>query len=223
MPESTSDSSLHLGDLILVPALITLGVTFLRLGGELAHWSPRFFGTSPGGGLAIVGITWLPILLGPYFAIKLTKSGHGASGVWKTFGLALLGIVIMIAGGVVGFGPHPKPPGREVLGILLMLLGPSLVTLGWPALFRALVAYGYAARIPVAIIMFFALRGHWGTHYDALPPGYSGPTSFFGKYMMVAFLPQMVLWPAYTVAIGALFGSIVTGLVYRGKTPPATA
>ncbi|HXW12963.1 MAG TPA: hypothetical protein VEN79_00510 [Terriglobia bacterium] len=223
MPESTSDSSLDIRGLILVPALITLGITLLRLGGELAHWSPLFFSPAPGGGAAIVGISWLPIVFGPYFAVKLTRLGHGTSGVWKTFGLSLLGLAIMIVGGYIGFGPQVKFPGREILGILLMVLGPTLVTLSWPALFRVLVAYGYAARIPVAIVMFFAIRGHWGTHYDVLPPNYSGPTSFFGEYMMIAFLPQMVLWIAFTVVVGALFGSVVTALAFRGKTAPATS
>jgi len=223
MPESTSDSPLDIRGLILVPAVITLGITLLRLAGEMAHWSPRFFSAAPGGGGALVGISWLPFLLGPYFAVKLARSGHGASGVWKTFGLSLLGIAIMMAGLAIGFAPQLMFPGREVLGILLVVLGPTLVTLGWPALFKTLVAYGYAARIPVAILMFFALRGHWGTHYDAFPPNYSGPTSFFGQYMRFAFLPQMVTWIAFTVLVGALVGSIVTALAFRGKTTPVTS
>jgi hypothetical protein len=70
--------------------------------------------------------------------------------------------------------------------------------------------------------MLLAIHGHWRTHYDVLPPNYSGPTSFFGEYMMIAFLPQMVLWIAFTVLVGALFGSIVTALAFRGKTAPAT-
>ena len=223
MPESTSDSSLNIRGLILVPAVITLGITLLRMAGELAHWSPRFFSADPGGGGAVVGISWLPFLFGPYFAVKLVRSGHGASSVWKTFGLSLLGVVIMVAGGFVGFAPQIKFPGREILGILLVVLGPTLVTLGWPDLFKVLVAYGYAARIPVVILMFFALRGHWGTHYDALPPNYSGPTSFFGQYMFIAFLPQMVIWIAFTVLVGTLVGTLVTGLMFRGKTSPVAA
>jgi ABC-type transport system involved in cytochrome bd biosynthesis fused ATPase/permease subunit len=34
---------LPLRSLILVPAIITLAVTLLRLGGELLRWSPTFF------------------------------------------------------------------------------------------------------------------------------------------------------------------------------------
>ena len=168
MPESTSDSSLNIRGLILVPALITLGITLLRLAGELAHWSPRFFSPAPGGGVAIVGISWLPLLLR---AVLCREAG--TLGAWRLQRLEnLRPIPARIAsswssGMFVGFAPQVKFPGREILGILLIVLGPTLVTLGWPALFKTLVAYGYAARIPVAIVMFFALRGHWGTHYDA--------------------------------------------------------
>lgn len=222
MADFTSDSSLNIRGLIVVPAAITLGITLLRLAGELAHWSPRFFSPAPGGGMAVVGISWLPFFFGPYFALRLVWAGHGASNVWKTFGLALAGLVIMIAGGFVGFGPQVKFPGREILGILLMVLGPTLITLGWPALFKVLVAYGYAARIPVAIIMFFAIHGRWGTHYDVVPPNYSGPTSFLGKYMLIAFLPQMVIWIAFTVLVGSLVGTIVAALAGHGKATPVT-
>lgn len=223
MSEPASGSKLSIGGLILVPALITLAITMMRLAGELQHLSPRFFSAAPGGGGAIVGISWLPFLFGPYFAVKLARSGQGACGVWKTFGLSLLGLAIMVAGGFVGFAPQFKFPGREIVGMLLMVLGPTLITLGWPALFKVLVAYGYAARIPVAIVMFFAIRGHWGTHYDALPANYSGPTSFIGQYMMIAFLPQMVIWIAFTVLVGTLVGAPLAALVCRGKSTPAAS
>ena len=213
MSEPASGSKLSIGGLILVPALITLAITMMRLVGELQHLSPRFFSAAPGGGGAIVGISWLPFLFGPYFAVKLARSGQGASGVWKTFGLSLLGFALMIVGGFIGFSPQFKFPGREILGILLMVVGPTLVTLGWPALFKVLVAYGYAARIPVAILMFFALRGHWGTHYDVLPPNYAGPTAFFGQYMFIAFLPQMVIWIAFTVLVGTIVATSVAIIV----------
>jgi hypothetical protein len=60
--------------LILVPSLITLGVTILRVVGELRDWSPLFFGKEAGGGGAIVGISWLPIFFGIYFALKLGEA-----------------------------------------------------------------------------------------------------------------------------------------------------
>ena len=149
MTETTSDSSFDIRGLILVPAVITLVITCLRLAGELGHWSHILFNTAAGGGMAIIGISWLPFIFGPYFAVKLVHAGHGPSSAWKTFGLTALGFVILIAGGVIGFAPQIKFPGKVILGILLMLLGPALVMFGWPDLFKTLVAYGYAARIPV--------------------------------------------------------------------------
>jgi ABC-type multidrug transport system permease subunit len=50
---------------------------------------------------------------------------------------------------------------------------------------------------------------------------YFGTASFIGKFMMVAFLPQMVIWIAFTVLVGTFVGTIVTALVCRGKTAPA--
>ena len=63
--------------LVLWPAVITLGITLLRLFGELQGWAPALFNRAAGGGFALIGISWLPILLGPYFALKLAKSGKG--------------------------------------------------------------------------------------------------------------------------------------------------
>ncbi len=53
--------------LILVPALITFGVTILRLSLELAGI------VNPAGGVSgsLVGIAWLPLVFGPYFALQI--------------------------------------------------------------------------------------------------------------------------------------------------------
>jgi len=210
MPESKSDASLDVRGLVLVPAVLTLGITLLRLAGELAHWSHRLFNPAAGGGGAIVGISWLPFIFGPYFALKLTRSGKGAASLGKAFGSLGLGIVLFILGGFVAF--RLRFPGKEFIEYLLMALAASMVNWGWPALFKVLIAYGYAARIPVAILMFFAIRGHWGTHYDALPPGYSSPGSFSAAYWEIAFLPQMIFWPVMTVLVGTLLGLLVVSV-----------
>jgi hypothetical protein len=213
-------SSLRISRLIFMPAIVTLGITFLRLGGELAHWSPRFFNTAPGGGGALVGISWLPFLFGPYFAVKLAKDGQGAESIWKAFGLSALGIVIAFGGGFLGFAPQINFPMRQILGMLLIILGPSLLMVGWPALFKTLIAYAYAARIPVVLIMFFAIRGQWGTHYDAVPPRYAGPESLLAKYFFIGVVPQMLLWIAFTILVGAFVGCLVTAFAVRRAPAP---
>ncbi len=124
---------------------------------------------------------------------------------------------------MLAFGPKPQFPGKILVGLLLMVAGGAVQFSPWPALAKTLVAYGYAARIPVAIVMFFAIRGNWGTHYDALPPGYSGPTTLWGKYFAIGLVPQLVFWVAFTVVVGSLFGTIVTAIARRGKLATQTA
>jgi len=45
-----ADENLNVSKLVLIPALITLGVTVLRLVGELNHWNPSLFNRAAGGG-----------------------------------------------------------------------------------------------------------------------------------------------------------------------------
>ena len=63
-------------DLVLVPAIVTLAVTVLRLVGELQQWSPRLFSRAGGGGAALVGISWLPLIFGVYFAARPKRFGR---------------------------------------------------------------------------------------------------------------------------------------------------
>src|SRR5262249_59713952 len=64
---SGENSKVNILQLILVPSIITLAITILRLVGELQHWAPRFFDRTAGGGGAIVGINSLPFLFGGVF------------------------------------------------------------------------------------------------------------------------------------------------------------
>src|SRR5262249_7717481 len=72
------------GRLVLEPALIALGVTLLRLAGELGHWSERWFSTETGsivprGTSWVFGITWLAAPFGIYFAARLARAGEAAA------------------------------------------------------------------------------------------------------------------------------------------------
>ena len=224
MAESTSGrtSTWHL---ILVPAIITLAITLLRLVGELQHWAKPWFSNSPGGGGAVIGISWLPFIFGPYFALKLAGMGSGPAKVGKAAGLAIAGFILMLGGGIVGLGPK-QFAGKIVVVLIAVLVGLVLQIIAWvawPALLKTLLAYGYAARIPVVIVMFFALRGNWGTHYDGLPPNYNGPTALLPKFALVGLLPQLVGWPLYTVVIGTALGGLAAAVVRRGKAPAQSA
>jgi hypothetical protein len=83
-----------------------------------------------------------------------------------------------------------------------------------------LLAYAFAARIPVLIVMFLAMRGNggegWGTHYDAMPP--TAPhLAFAQKFLYMAFLPQMTLWIGWTVVLGSIIGVIAVAVRHQGK------
>jgi len=219
---------LSITSLITIPALITLGITILRLLGELQHWPKPWFSAAAGGGGAIVGISWLPLIFGPYFAVKLVGAGDGPSGSGKAIGLAFAGLAVMIVGiflSIVVMRMHHL--NWTVIGYVVMLLGAFVPGIGWRSLGRTLLAYAFAARIPVLIVMFLAMRGNggqgWGTHYDAATPDMQFP-SFGTRFLYSALFPQLGFWIAWTVVVGAIVGTIVCALARRGKqAAPAAA
>src|SRR5882672_12650128 len=83
-----------LGQLILVPALITLAVTLIRLVGELSRWSPSLFNRNPGGPGALVGIVWLIPVFGVLFALRLAADGQGPPSLAKAFGWTVLAVAV---------------------------------------------------------------------------------------------------------------------------------
>jgi hypothetical protein len=207
--------------LILWPALVSLAVTLLRLAGELLKWSPRWFSTNtmgiePSGVSWLIGITWLGFPFGIYFACRLIRGGKGPRSIRKAVLLAICGLLIMLtletpALGLlrVGF------PQILIFVWLTMVLAAALQYVGWPELFRTLLLYGLAARIPVAIIMFLAMAGNWGTHYDYVGTPFRSSMSFVAGYLWLAFFPQLVFWVAFTVVLGFLGGAVAVLLTGR--------
>jgi hypothetical protein len=212
-----SDTKLSIPQLILIPSVITLAITILRLVGELNHWPTALFNREAGGGGAIIGITWLVPIFGIYFAMKLAAAGQGPASAGKAIAYAVLGFAVSFVGGFVGFGSKAEFPGKIVIGLLLIAAGGVIPFFAWPALSKVLIAYGYAARIPVVILMYFAIRGNWHTHYDVVPPGFPEDTAFWPKYFQIAFVPQMLLWIVFTIIIGSLFGGIAVAVAHRSK------
>jgi hypothetical protein len=159
-------NKLDYGKLILIPALITLGITLLRLGGEFMDLPSWLASKKAGGPGALIGISWLPPILGVYFARKLM----GASGKL------------------------------------------------WWNLFKTLVLYGLAARIPVIIIMGLAIYGNWGTHYDTFPPGSLSVATTAAKFWKGGVMIQLIWWVLiWTVGSGMLTGLISS--LFRSRRP----
>ena len=217
------NSKVSIPQLIFIPSVITLAITILRLVGELQHWPTSLFSREAGGGGSIIGITWLVPIFGIYFAIKLSGAGQGPASAGKAIGYPLLAFAVTFAGGFIGFGMEAEFPGKPVIGTLLVVAGGVIPFFAWPALCKVLTAYGYSARIPVAILMYFAIRGQWGTHYDVLPPKFPAETGFWSTYFQIGFLPQMVFWIVFTIIVGALFGGIAAAVARRSSKQPQTA
>ncbi|MFI5183763.1 MAG: hypothetical protein ACHQNV_05160 [Vicinamibacteria bacterium] len=203
--------------LILVPAIVTLAVTLLRLFGELNKWSPTYFNPAAGGGGSLVGISWLIPVFAIYFAWVLAKRGEGPARPWKSFGIALLAFVLATAVFVL-----TQMAGASAV----VFLGVSAITAwiaivfalrAWPALGKTLLAYAFAARVPVAIVMVFAIFGHWGTHYDVPPPDPAAAAvveamSPLAKWLWIGLLPQMSIWIYMTVVGGLIVGTFTAAV-----------
>ncbi|TAM80851.1 MAG: hypothetical protein EPN47_13270 [Acidobacteria bacterium] len=214
MANTNSSTKLTINRLIMYPALITLCVTLLRLVGELLRWPGILFGRAPGGSAAIIGISWLPIIFGPYFAIKLFDRNLKPSSFGKTILFAFAGFVVLACGATVAFSPVVHFTGRIAVGLLIIVGAAALQYIPWRELAQTLIAYAFLARIPVVIVMFFAMRGNWGTHYDAVPAPFD-QLPFWTKYLYLAVAPQLIMWVVYTMTLGALIGGIYAAIVRR--------
>ena len=211
MPDTASTTRQSIRQLILVPSLLTLAVTILRLAGELAHWPQKYFNTGVGGGGAIVGITWLAPIFGAYFASRLVRAGAGPRSAWRALGFALLGAVVMVAGGRLG-RTIPSISGfhGRLLYIWAVLALAGIVTFpGWPGLFKVQLAYAYAARIPVVLVMLVAFQQRWVTHYSAVPSDTPPGMALWPKFLWLGFFPQLILWVGFTLVSGMLLCSFV--------------
>ncbi len=226
-----SQDASRIGKLILVPAVITLAVTLLRLFGELQGWSTVLFNRgdrpfSP----SLVGIVWLVPVFGAWFGWKLTRAGSGPGSLGRAFGLAIAALAVLPLAAFLapraGLVPEhlwrPDVPLTESFTILSVFVvaffvGIAIAILAWPALGRALLAYGLAARIPIALLMLVAMLGNWGTHYDARP---SYQMSALGWWVAIGLVPQLSFWMWYTIGFGALFG-IGAAAIARRRGPAA--
>lgn len=210
MTESNFDISTR--RLVLVPALITLAITLLRLVGEVNRWSPALFSREGGGGRALIGIVWLVPLVGVYFALRLRKAGHGPASRGRAIGHALAGVALFAVLVTVAFRVMSSMVPRVAIINVAAALGAWVACRGWPALGRTQFIYALAARIPVAIVMLVAMAANWGTHYELGPPGLP-EMGLVQKWILIGLIPQLVFWVGFTVIVGCLFGSLA--LLFR--------
>lgn len=211
-----------ISSLVVVPAILTLVVTVVRLVGELKGWSPLLFGTPTADGAnAIVGISWLIFVFGYWFGFRVQRSGAGVARPGKTLLLSLLPIAILFGGfaaceklGLVSM-PTPEAPG-EVKG-LAWFLGVSAVAaltamVIWFRIGVILLVYALLARLPVVVVTWFAIERGWETHHVKLPPEMTAPPAD-ERFLWLA-MPQVTFWPVITIVFGtamAALGALIAG------------
>ncbi|MEW6126414.1 MAG: hypothetical protein AB1757_05060 [Acidobacteriota bacterium] len=209
--------------LITIPTAITLAITLLRLIGELNNWTPFLFSKQAGGGGALLGISWLPPIFGIWFAYKLIKANETPETSSGRVILHAIGGIVLFAGGgalMAGQSPENFSPVKAFIGVLLFVAATAIQFPAWRKFFKTILAYGFAARVPVAIVMFIAIYGNWGTHYDVAPPNFP-EMSWFNKYLLIGLMPQILLWIPFTVLTGSLTAGITALVMQRGKATEA--
>jgi hypothetical protein len=211
--------------LIRGPFLISVSFTLLRLVGELTHVSERWFRRDTGGILPsgvgwVFGISWLPVLFGPYFLERLRARGGRPPGA-RVLLAAVCGATFVLLADEFLLPLVPLPFPRILLAVwAVMACGAALQAAGWRPLFRALLAYALASRVVVALVMLCAMAGRWGTHYDyfGMPAEFQMP--LVPRFLWLALFPQLIFWVGFTVILGSLAAgaySLLTG----GTTEPA--
>lgn len=211
--------------LVAAPALISLAVTVVRLAGERLRWSESWFSTAtqgivPSGMTWLVGITWLPIPFGAYFAWRLAQAGHRPASDGRAVAISAAGALFAVLALLV-WRPRLDFPAFLFFVWGVMVAAGAVQWLAWPALARTTAVYGLAARIPVAIVMFLAMRGGWGTHYDYKGVEFVQRLDLWPRFLYLALVPQLVFWVGFTVVLGVLAGSLT--LLALPRTFPGNA
>jgi hypothetical protein len=216
-----SDQAVHTRQLILIPAVVTLAITLLRLAGELLGGPALLFNKEAGGGRALVGIAWLVPVFGAWFGWKLARAGSAAR-LLRALGLTLVAVALVpLTGLLIERAGIPQQSLTTLwIFVAVSIVGIVVGVSAWPALGRTLLAYGLAARIPVALVMLVAMLANWGTHYDVAPSPDFPAMGTLAKWVTIGLAPQLTIWIWYTVVLGALFG-IAAAAVARRR--PATA
>lgn len=218
-----SESSPRTIPLVLVPVFLTLGLTILRLVGELNGWSPMLFGV-PGdfdAPPALLGISWLIFVFGLWFGIKLQRGGAGPQKKGKALLLSLLAVGVLVGGMALLMKldllsiPDKKHPGEpRGMPLMLGLIGVAAVVsfLAWGRAALVLFFYGLFARIPVVIVTVLALgKEDWNTHYTKIPPFFTNVQEADKATFLL--MPQLTLWPGLTIVMGtamACLGALLT-------------
>lgn len=211
--------------LVLVPALLTLVVTIVRLVGELQGWDNAWFNNAVPDEDSVpplFGITLLVPIFGFWFGWRLRRSTGTPKHAGKAALVYLLGAGVLIGGfqAATAMGlivmPTKEAPGipNGMLWAVGLVAAAAVVALtAWPRLSTTLFVYALLARIPVVVITFLAVANDWNTHYAKLGPIFKLPPDT-SKPLFLS-MPQGTFWIAFTMLVGGLTGCLGAALARR--------
>lgn len=155
----TAATAPSLRSLVLVPAAITLLVTLIRLGLEFAG-SPAWLANHGAGGAgAVIGIVWLPLLFGPWFAMRLRPHVASTKALWKplvktlwVYGLlARLPVFLLTIPAVLGnWGTHYDQFGADLAVGTKLAIGFGAQMVFWASIWTVVTGL-LAAAVFVAV------------------------------------------------------------------------
>lgn len=205
---SMANSSRGIGSAVLIAGVLTLCVTVLRLVGELQGWNPALFSKEAGGGGALVGVGWLPIVIGLWFGRRLVQQGHVPPSTLRAALVALVGAAAMMGSIVYVATNTPNEQLMERMGVF-MACCPLFLLVAWFAWGRAALAgllYGILARVPVVVVQYVAIANNWGTHYEKVNPALGElDAAARGEALMMA---QMLFWVPFTTLLVVFFAAL---------------
>jgi hypothetical protein len=161
MAEDNERSASSIWSLIWIPVVISLGMTLLRLTGELLHWSEMWFSTATGGVVPVVLLyVWAVMAVGA--AVQFLAWPELAR-VMSAYGLAarIPVVVVMLLAMLGNWGTHYDYVGMP--GPFQMPFWPGFF---WLAFFPQLVfwvSYTIVLGVLSGSIAFASVRSSGGT------------------------------------------------------------
>lgn len=197
---ATASASASLYYYVLTGVCLLLGFAGLAVGEPLSRWlAPRFL-------LSSVAVAWLVTVV-RFLLEKSAAPPLLAQSIGVTWMAPVAGAYFAVC------LREQRPP--------------------WRALLSTLAAYAFLVRGFVALFGLLATLNGLGTHYDvsgltAVPLALTGGTSAFvpgslRQILWLTLLPQLVLWPALTVAAGLAGAAAVLRLSPAPEERPAAA
>jgi hypothetical protein len=201
-----------LGALILWPSILTLVVSVMRV---IVESQTDLIGSAPGGGGAVLGITWLVFVFGAWFGVRLARGGSAPrlrpAWIWALCAFVAIAGAVAWTFADIDRGDRSDAAFEQLRAQVLLLAavacGASVLSfVVWPRLALACLLYAIPARLTVVGLTAIAKASAWDTHYTKLGP--AAIERGLEETVTAAAVAQLGFWVPFTVVGGVLAGSL---------------